>query len=392
MQVKDDGELMFDYFDYAVLIFHYRNVLKKYFAGLGDVEVVETGTKVSKQTTKFNQLMLTAYREFQSVTFEVISGLRKSMQLEVIQSMDLYAKKSMIRTLKQTYKFSKDELLFLSDIFYTIQYYKDNKKSQGHILEGDFKSFMSNVANWAVDSIDNDDSRQFPTTLATGNRFLSRLFKYLFDLDTDGLINFADIIRGLSTMIHTAGCLQLFFNIHDTEGIGKLSRENTIFFSETLLFLFRKLEGDAPLGAVSSFLNRAFMIPIKQEEGLQKDQSLNWFLTFETFQEVIVADDFLVEFMATFPSTFTLNDTKSGVYTTVKAPPLTEISDTILSGGLKWLNIGQAKKQKGDGVNSAAASAEVSSAAPIPEKDDDQGLMSEGTFNFFILFLTLNHS
>lgn len=81
LKIKDDGELM--------------NVLKGFFARLGDIELVDEGKATSRQTTKFNQLMLTAYREFQSVTNDMIVTLRKTVQLEVIQSMDLYSKKSM---------------------------------------------------------------------------------------------------------------------------------------------------------------------------------------------------------------------------------------------------------------------------------------------------------
>ncbi|KAJ3364234.1 hypothetical protein HDU91_002667, partial [Kappamyces sp. JEL0680] len=253
LAVQDDGELM--------------NVLKSYFLKLGDIEILEAGTKASRQTTKFNQLMLTAYREFQNVTLDLIVSLRKSMQLEVIQSMDLYAKRSMIRSLKHTYKFTKDELLFLADVFYTIQYYRAQRKSQDSINEADFKVLISNMCHWAVDTIDNDDSRSFPTNSKPGNHFLHLLFTQIFDTNEDGWINFADILKGLTQLIHTAGFLQLFFNLHDSDKDGRLSKEDTILLSETFLFLFRKLEGDAPLGAVSSFLNRAFMVPIKEPEG-----------------------------------------------------------------------------------------------------------------------------
>lgn len=321
MTIKDDGELMF--------------ILKSYFAKLGDIENVETGIKGSRQTTKFNQLMLTAYREFQNVTFDLIEGFRKELHVEVIQSMDLYAKKAMIRTLKNTYKFSKDELLFLADAFFTIQFYRgDSRKNKGFITEAEFKTFMSTVATWAVDSVDNDDSRQFPTTSKPGNFFLGLLFARVFDMNGDGFIDFADIIRGLSQLIHSTGSLQLFFSLHNSNQDGKLTKEETLTLSETFLFLFRKLEGDAPLGAVSSFMNRAYMVPIKEEEGLER--KAEWYLNMSNFQEVVVADDFLVEYLATFPSTFILNDVKSGVYTTIKAAPIFEISESILSGSLKW--------------------------------------------------------
>ena len=70
LKVKDDGELM--------------NILKRYFAELGDIS---TNDPKSKQT-RFNELMLMAYREFSSVTMEVVTELRKSHYLKVAHGLD----------------------------------------------------------------------------------------------------------------------------------------------------------------------------------------------------------------------------------------------------------------------------------------------------------------
>lgn len=191
---------------------------------------------------------------------------------------------------------------------------------------------MSNVADWAVDTVDNDDSRQFPTTSASGNKFLTLLFEKIFDVNKDGWITFAEILTGLTQMVHSAASLRLFFLLHLSRVDGELSKEDTIVFSETLLFMFRKMEGDLALGAVSAFLNRAFLIPAKQAED---GTPLEWSISFEIFQALIMTDDILVEFFVTFPSTLVLLNSKSGVYTTVKAPVL-EIADSIMTGGFKW--------------------------------------------------------
>ena len=174
--------------------------------------------------------------------------------------------------------------------------------------------------------------------------------------------------------MHSTGTLQLFFALHDKNQDGNLTREETISLSETFLFLFRKLEGDAPLGAVSSFLNRAFMVPVKEKGSLE--QKSEWHLSMSTFQEVIVADDFLVEFLASFKSTFILHDVKSGVYTNVKAPPVLEISESILSDGLKWAtkfisNPGKKGEEKAHGsdVNSSPGKTKLMNT----EKQGDGG-------------------
>jgi hypothetical protein len=364
LKVKDDGELM--------------NVLKAYFSKLGDMLVVEQSGKASRQTTKFNQLMLTAYSEFQNITNELIVNHRKSIQLDVIQSMDLYAKKAVIRQLKNSYKFSKEELLFLCDVFYTIQYYHLTRKSRDKIDQNDFFTLLANVCSWATDSVEGDDPRSLPTTSKPGIHFLELLFKKIFDSNNDGWIDFQDIVRGLSQLIHSAGAMKLFYDMHSTQPNGSLSKEDTIQFSETMLFLFRKLDGDAPLGAVSSFLNSAFMIPLNKNDGTASEK---FELDYATFQELIMADTFLVEYLATFPSTFVLMDTKSGVYTYVKPPQVQEITESFLSGGLKWASekmTGISKKPSTVALDEKA-NEKLSSMNKITEENiDDKALLDEG--------------
>ncbi|KAJ3276647.1 hypothetical protein HDV01_004180 [Terramyces sp. JEL0728] len=312
LKIKDEGEFM--------------NILKTYFTKLGETQPVENNGKVARQSTKFNQLMLCAYKEFQNVTTDLIVSLRKSIQLEVIQSMDLYSKKSTIRQLKTTYKFSKDELLYVCDAFSTIQYYNNSKKAQDKISTNEFNKFMSHICNWAVDTEEDDDTRQFATTSVQGAFFLSLLFKRVFDKNGDGLVDLQDIVTGLSDIMHSGGTLQMFFTLHDSDQDGKLTREDTIQLSESLLFLFRKMQGDAPLSSVSALLNRAFA----------SKPGDSFALTFADFQELVISDEFLVEYFATFNSTFVLNETKSGVYTNVKTVPAREITESIFTGSIKW--------------------------------------------------------
>ncbi len=189
-------------------------------------------------------------------------------------------------------------------------------------------------------------------------------------------MNFSDILKGLSQLIHTSGCLQLFFSLHDSDGDGRLTKQDTITLSETFLFLFRKLEGDAPLGSVSSFLNRAFMVPVKDES------QTDWYLDFSTYQEMIMADDFLVEYLATFPSTFVLLDIKSGVYTTMKVTAVREIADSLFGGGFRWVS------EKWTGVNgkNGKAAATTTTSPGVEEKaverekvQTDKDLLDEGS-------------
>jgi hypothetical protein len=342
LTIKDDGELM--------------NCLKKYFSRLGDTLEIQSDKK-SLHTTIFNQLMLTAYKEFQAVSSDMIFTLRKSIQLEVIHSMDLYSKKAIIRNLKDTYKFKKEELMFMCDSFYNVQYYHFDRKSKDKIDVVDFCQLMANICDWACDSLEGDDPRALPTTLEPGIYFLKLLCSKVFDVNNEGWMNFQVIITGLSQIVHSAGSVALFFRLHDSDGDGFLTKEDTIKLGESLLFLFRKLKGDACLNSVSSFLRRAFENEAKEPVKISQTDLL----------ELLMVDEFLVEYFATFPGTFVLKDIKVWLFTTnIKTPQVREIADSIYSGGMKWF-----------GTMQAPVSVSVSPANEQTQMEYDDALLEE---------------
>ncbi|KAI8800689.1 rab-GTPase-TBC domain-containing protein [Cladochytrium replicatum] len=198
MKVKDDGELM--------------NLAKGYFANLGEVVRSPEDPKNVRVTTKFNQLMLTAYREFQAVTHEMIIELRKSHQLKMIHGLDTYAKRSVIRNLSNTGKFSKDDLLFICDQFFTVQYYQraggatapaNNDRMDMHA----FKQFLGRIASWANTEKDEEEQASrlgsdTPSKPVVGHAFLDKLFEQ-FDRNKDGVVEFQDAVIGLGSIVHT---------------------------------------------------------------------------------------------------------------------------------------------------------------------------------------------
>ncbi|KAL2918208.1 GTPase activating protein (GAP) [Polyrhizophydium stewartii] len=357
LKVRDDGELM--------------NVLKSYFGKLGDV--LQGSGENARPTTKFNQLMLTAYREFQNVTNDLIVDLRKTHQLKVIQSMDLYAKRSVVRSLTFTSKFTKDELLYLCDQFYTAQFYTTSagKKQADRLDLPQFKQLLARIAPWASFDSEQDDQLARSGGEASGKPvvgadFIDKLFAKVFDQNADGLVDLQDIVRGLGKMIHegAAGALDVFMRAHDGDGDGKLSKEETIQVSETLLFLTRRLEGDSHLGSVSSFLNRAFAAAAaaaaasaSEAESSGQTTQEAFSLSSATLTKVILADDFLETFFSeTLQQTFVLQNSGTGVQQKIFAPPIQEISESLWSGGLKWATGRMAAGRKAAGGAVAAGS------------------------------------
>ncbi|KAJ3007930.1 hypothetical protein HKX48_008865 [Thoreauomyces humboldtii] len=401
MKVKDDGELM--------------NVLKGYFATLGEV-VQNDEQKVKRTTTKFNQLILTAYREFQSVSHESIVDLRKSLQLKVVHGLDLYAKRSVIRNLNHTSRFNKVELLFLCDAFFSVQYYgrgESQKKSTDRMTYDHFALFLGRLAGWADVKSDMDEQRSrlgttgdessLPPKPIVGSSLLRRFFDKCFDTDGDGLITFQDLISGLGHLIHDDMMtrMNLFFALHDADKDDTLVKEEIIQFSESMLFLLRHEEGDKHLGAISGFLNRAFMlnktddsnappqsavdsvvvaadnsttisseqpVPISTKDAPKDDSSSTSppispssppssqqqqrpivSVNISTFRELILGDSYLVEYLDTgFPSSFVMKEkdavqvtasSSSSSSSTPSIPPVVgkEMAESLWAGGIKWI-------------------------------------------------------
>lgn len=270
-----------------------RFTLKQYYNILD--EKVETADKKAARITRFNQLILTAYREFETVTHDMIVELRKTLQLKVVHGLDLYAKRSVIRNLNNTSKFSKDELLFLCDQFFRVQYYKkEDKKSSDRMDFDHFKDFMSRLASWA--NLERDLTEQqsrvgidAPPKPVVGSSLMNKLFAQCFDRNGDGLVDFQDVVLGLGQLIHSdmMSRMNLFFELHDGDKDG---------------FLLRREEGDKHLGSVSGLLNRAFMLKPETASGKEggaegggevKDE---FQISVGTFRELVLGDEYLVEY------------------------------------------------------------------------------------------------
>ncbi|KAI8826640.1 rab-GTPase-TBC domain-containing protein [Fimicolochytrium jonesii] len=411
MKVKDDGELM--------------NVLKAYFATLGDV-VQADEQKARRTITRFNQLILTAYREFQSVNHDLITDLRKSLQLKVVHSLDLYAKRSIIRNLNHTSRFNKEELLFLCDEYYSVQYYgskNDNnnsnqpKKATDRLDFDQWVMYLGRLSEWANTKKDADEQASRLGAMETlkpivGSSFLTKLYRKSFDTDNDGAINFQDLVTGLGQLIYSDMMtrLNLFFEMHDGDRDGTLVKDEVIQFSESLLFLLRREEGDRHLGAVSGFMNRAFGIsananaaagsPASNSEGgdaavtsppaeaahpppptTTPALDIPMRLTLSTFRELILADDYLVDYFETgFTRSFVLKE-KEAVQVTA-AVVGREFVDSLWSGGFKWIGAKRGKGgEKAEGEKGSGGDKEEESGAEEEEEEEeeeDEELLDQG--------------
>ncbi|KAK3846094.1 MAG: rab-GTPase-TBC domain-containing protein [Linnemannia gamsii] len=290
---KDDGAFM--------------DVLKKYFGTLDESAFPNSTNPKARALTKFNELMLVAYKEFESVTAELVAELRRNHQLKVVHNIGSFTKRSQLRNIAPG-KFSKDEMSVIYDRFYSALFYGRSQSGRGSNKQGEaraldantFVSFLGSIAHWAQvddDQMEGDEihpidgspqhrRRGSTSTTSTarerrrvvGKHFISRLFDR-FDDNGSGILSLQEVTTGLGDIIHgdMMSRMQLFFDMHDLNKDGTLDRDEILGMSESLLFIYRYDDGDTYLPAISNFIRNAFEFaekvePVKKEEFVVEDE------------------------------------------------------------------------------------------------------------------------
>ncbi|KAG0219122.1 hypothetical protein BGX33_004692 [Mortierella sp. NVP41] len=290
---KDDGAFM--------------DVLKKYFSTLDESAFPSSTNPKARALTKFNELMLVAYKEFESVTAEMVAELRRNHQLKVVHNIGSFTKRSQLRNIAPG-KFSKDEMGVIYDRFYSALFYGRSQSGRGSSKQGEaraldantFVSFLGSIAHWAQvddDQMEGDEvqpingspqhrRRGSTSTTSTarerrrvvGKHFISRLFDR-FDDNCSGILSLQEVTTGLGDIIHgdMMSRMQLFFDMHDLDKDGTLNRDEILGMSESLLFIYRYDDGDIYLPAISNFIRNAFEFaekvePVKKEEFVVEDE------------------------------------------------------------------------------------------------------------------------
>jgi len=125
-----------------------------------------------------------------------------------------------------------------------------------------------------------------------------------------------DLITGLDGVMFNdlMENIEWFFNMHDKNKDGFLTKDEVLTLSESFLFIFRYEVGDAYLGAVSRFMTNAFeygdaLLPphpdeIQSGDAKQEDEpksprvieSNQPYLNLATFRMVVLADEILESF------------------------------------------------------------------------------------------------
>ncbi|KAF7289041.1 hypothetical protein HMN09_01352300 [Mycena chlorophos] len=350
LKIQDDGGFL--------------NLMRDYFASLGDSAHPHSPDPRARAITRFQELLLVSFREFSVITDEMIQSERRRFRSEIIHSIESFSKRSAIRNLRTLGRFSKEQAGLVYDALYKAMCMVPpppelgqpvtpvpalvstddgavagaEEKPETRIGLRTFQYFLSEIATWARDEriVSNGLMRRIDREVAE-HEFIDRLF-FFWDTSCRGALSFQDLVSGLDGVMFNdlMENIEWFFNMHDKNKDGFLTKDEVLTLSETFLFIFRYEVGDAYLGAVSRFMTNAFeygdaLLPPSDEEPIKNEQGGETppagptnqpYLNLATFRMVVLADEVLESFFETdLSASFRLD-------------PLPEMELPVSSGGL----------------------------------------------------------
>ncbi|KIJ65220.1 hypothetical protein HYDPIDRAFT_131621 [Hydnomerulius pinastri MD-312] len=315
LQVQDDGGFL--------------NLMREYFASLGESAHPESSDPRARAITRFQELLLVSFREFAVITDETILSERRKYRNEIVNSIENFSKRSAIRNLRTLERFTKDQAGFIYDALYKAMCeeppppavapppsllttdFGTSDRPETRIELRTFKVFLSEILTWARNEkiVINGFQQRVDREVAE-HELIDRLF-YFWDTACKGSLSFQDVVSGLDGVMFNdlMDNIEWFFNLHDKNKDGYLTKDEVLTLSESFLFIFRYEIGDAYLGAVSRFMTNAFeygdtLLPQETnsktgETGPQEIGHNQPYLNLATFRMVVLADEVLESFFET---------------------------------------------------------------------------------------------
>lgn len=124
--LRINGEELLDVTDDGSFI----SILKTYFSQLEESAHPQSENEKLRAVTKFQELMVVAFKEFAGITQSTISEQRARHKDAVLDSIETFAKRTSIRNLgPESKRLSLDDLGFLYDRFYGVLYEQERTMS-----------------------------------------------------------------------------------------------------------------------------------------------------------------------------------------------------------------------------------------------------------------------
>ncbi|KAH7105928.1 TBC-domain-containing protein [Auriculariales sp. MPI-PUGE-AT-0066] len=324
--LKINGEALLNIQDDGGFI----HLMREYFASLDRSANPDSTDSRARAITKFQELLLVAFREFSVITDEMIHNERRRFRGEIIHGIESFSKRAAIRHLKSFRRFGKDQIGLVYDVLFKAiciapppvslnppvtasNANGEHERPETRIDINTFRVFLSDIATWARNDaiVSNGFQERIDRTIAE-HELIDRLFFY-WDTSCRGALSLQDLVNGLDGIMFSdlMSSIEWFFTLHDKDKDGYLTRDEVLTLSESLLHIFRYERGDAYLGAVSRFMTNAFEYgdTLAQESGAPppppppvdgeaapEPPANRPYLNLATFRMVVLADELLEEF------------------------------------------------------------------------------------------------
>jgi len=262
--LKINGEAILSVSDDGTMI----GMLRNYFRTLGDSAYPESSDERRKQITKFQQLLVIAFREFSIVSNDTIESERKRFRQQIVEEIEGFARRCAIRNLKDHGRFSKAQLyvnckftnirtliydhvveaiyrarhapesLTLGDqVPASVDPMQDLKEMRVNLTT--FRLFLGEIFTWARDEYIVRNGLQERIERRVPDQSLSTRIFQDWDHEKRGTLSLQDIVTGLDEIMFLdgdiSGAMAWLFRIH-ANGKDKLSKNDILALSESLLF------------------------------------------------------------------------------------------------------------------------------------------------------------
>lgn len=328
--LRINGEELLDVGDDGSFI----SILKTYFSKLDESAHPKSENEKLKAITKFQELMVTAFKEFGQITHASIAELRAKHIDNVKEGLATFAKRTSIRNLgPESKKLSPEDLSVIYDRFFGVLSEQQaraaaveeerRKQAQQTARQGSrstssrenrdaplrpgpsfqtmdydaFREFLAQTAKWAVADSPTSPSKEVASPNMSQRKrgkhgsedalkpepadhdFMQRLYGK-WDESEQAALTLQNLVNGLARLKGTTdimNSMSLFFDLFDDDRTGKVDREGILRMSEALLFLSRRgfdgtLTPSEPVNNVTSPMSQSSDDPSKDPRTVSADE------------------------------------------------------------------------------------------------------------------------
>lgn len=230
--------------------------MKAYFQTLGDSAYPKSTEPRLRSITRFQELLVVAFREFSHITDDTIFQERKRHEKGVVISIENYAKRATIRGLTHVGRLNKDQLGKIYDHFQLALLRSSgttgrrnsmyvpsprDEKSEGKVEQRlgreAFRILLGDISTWARnETVVRNGFHQHLERAAVEHELIDRLF-IAWDRSRVGSLSLQDVVMGLDSVMFNdlMSSIAWLFNLHDKDKDGYLTKDEVLQLSESLL-------------------------------------------------------------------------------------------------------------------------------------------------------------